>query len=217
MSDGVARDGSPVEVYLALPAGETPGLIDAAIGPNQSILELGSGPGRITHELVGLGHEVVAVDDSPEMLEHIVGAEAVLADVFTFELERAFDVVLAASHFINDVDEERRRALLEVCRKHVADDGTVLIERYPPDWATDPKPGDSHVGEVRVVFEPLEIGDGTFSGRAIYEVDGGRWIQEFSAATVTDSMLEEEASNVGLKLVGFLDRARSWARLEVAR
>lgn len=215
MNDGVARDGSPVAVYLALPAGDTPRLVDSAIGADQSILELGSGPGRITHELVAMGHRVVAVDDSPEMLEHIVGAETVLAEVFTLDLGQRFDVVLAGSHLINDPSGERRHALLDVCRRHLSDDGVALLERYPPDWAADPKPGESHHGEVRVVFEPLEAGQGTFSGRVTYELNGRRWTQEFSAAAVTDSMLEEEASNVGLALTGYLDQARAWARLEV--
>lgn len=68
-------DGSPLAIYLALPAGDDPMIIHNAAPPEASILELGSGPGRLTRVLVALGHEVVAVDDSPEMLAHVTGAE----------------------------------------------------------------------------------------------------------------------------------------------
>jgi hypothetical protein len=47
----VTRDGSPVAVYLALPAAGEPELIHAAVPPGASILELASGPGRIAAPL----------------------------------------------------------------------------------------------------------------------------------------------------------------------
>jgi SAM-dependent methyltransferase len=125
MMSEVAPDGSPVPVYLALPAGTTPALIDSAIAPRSTILELGSGPGRITRALVAMGHRVIAVDDSPEMLSANHSAtETVPADLFTLALGRRFD-----------------------------------------------------------------------------------------AGQVTDEMLEEEAQTAGLRLSGWLDERRTWARL----
>jgi 2-polyprenyl-3-methyl-5-hydroxy-6-metoxy-1,4-benzoquinol methylase len=59
----VAPDGSPVEIYRRLPAGNVPQLIHAAVGDGASILELGCGAGRLTHPLAELGHRVVAVDE----------------------------------------------------------------------------------------------------------------------------------------------------------
>ncbi|WP_206784385.1 bifunctional 2-polyprenyl-6-hydroxyphenol methylase/3-demethylubiquinol 3-O-methyltransferase UbiG [Amycolatopsis sp. MtRt-6] len=79
----VTADGSPVDVYLLLP-------------PNASILELGSGAGRVTHPLLDLGHEVVAVDDSASMLAH-VRAETVCARIGNLDLGRTFDAVLLGS------------------------------------------------------------------------------------------------------------------------
>ena len=93
----IAPDGSPVEVYLRLPPGDEPDIIHAAVPEGAAILELGCGAGRLTRTLVALGHPVVAVDESPEMLSHIRGAEAVLADIETLELKRQFAVVLLAS------------------------------------------------------------------------------------------------------------------------
>ncbi|HSJ84391.1 MAG TPA: class I SAM-dependent methyltransferase [Acidimicrobiia bacterium] len=210
----VAPDGSPVPVYLALPAGTTPALIDSAIAARRTILELGSGPGRITRGLVELGHRVTAVDDSPEMLAAYHSAtETILADLFTLHLGRTFDVVLAASHLINSRDGQQRRDLLGVCGRHLALDGVVLIERYDPVWVADPKPSESRLGEVRIRFEPLEVGPGWFRGRVTYELAGRSWIQDFDAAQVTDEMLEEEAETAGLRLEGWLDEERSCARL----
>ena len=59
-----APDGSPVGLYATLaPLGEQQ-LIHEAVPAGSEILELGCGAGRITHELVALGHPVVAVDNS---------------------------------------------------------------------------------------------------------------------------------------------------------
>jgi SAM-dependent methyltransferase len=86
----VTADGSPVEVYLLLPPGDEPEIVHAAIPRGASILELGSGAGRVTHPLLALGHEVVAVDDSPSMLAH-VRAETVCARIGDLDLGRTFD------------------------------------------------------------------------------------------------------------------------------
>jgi SAM-dependent methyltransferase len=115
----VSRDGSPVAVYLALAAREVPGLIQEAVAAGGSILELGCGAGRLTRPLIALGHPVVAVDDSEAMLEHVTGAEKVCADLFTLDLGRRFDAVVAAGHLIHVPDRGRRQALLRVCRQHV--------------------------------------------------------------------------------------------------
>jgi SAM-dependent methyltransferase len=128
----VSADGSPLAMYLALPAGDDPLIIHRASPPGASILELGSGPGRLTRVLVALGHEVVAVDDSTEMLAHVTGAATVCADLFDVDVGRTFDIVLVASHLINDPDLARRHALLCVCRRHLVTGGSILVQRYQP-------------------------------------------------------------------------------------
>ena len=85
----IAPDGSPVLLYARLPALGEAELIHAAVPEGSRILELGAGAGRITHELIALGHEVVAVDNSSAMLAFIRGAETVLADMETLDLETA--------------------------------------------------------------------------------------------------------------------------------
>ena len=65
----ITPDGCAVDFYGLLPPGRDPEVIHGAIGAGASILELGAGAGRVTHALLRLGHPVVAVDESAEMLE----------------------------------------------------------------------------------------------------------------------------------------------------
>lgn len=216
MTGAVAPDGSPVDVWLALPPGDTPALIDSVLDGPATILELGSGPGRITHPLVAMGHRVTAVDESPDMLAHVTGAETVPADLYALDLGREFDAVVAASHLIDSPDPARRRALLEVCRRHVAPAGVVLVERYDPSWAAAPSARTSRLGPVEIAFEPVEVGQGWFRGRVTYTLGDRSWVQEFAAGCVTDELLAAEAAATGLRVDGYLNPSRTWARLRLA-
>jgi SAM-dependent methyltransferase len=77
----ITPDGSAVELYTLLPPGAGPEIVHAAIPDGASILELGAGVGRMTQPLLESCHPVVAVDESPEMLERIRGAETIHARI----------------------------------------------------------------------------------------------------------------------------------------
>src|SRR5690242_19259324 len=94
-------DGSPVELYLRLPALGEPERVHELVPAGAPVLELGCGVGRITHELVRLGHPVTAVDKSAEMLAHVRGAETVQSRIEELRLERRFPCVLLMSHLVN--------------------------------------------------------------------------------------------------------------------
>ena len=134
----ITPDGCAVDFYALMPAFGEPAIVHDAAGPGASILELGSGAGRVTHPLIALGHQVVAVDESPEMLAHVRDAETVQARIEDLTLDRRFDAVLLASHLIN-ADEPTRSTFLAACRRHVADDGCVIIQQHAP--AGSPRPG----------------------------------------------------------------------------
>ena len=209
----MAPDGSPVEVYRALPAGPVPEIVHGAVAAGGSILELGSGPGRITHPLVALGHPVVAVDDSAEMLAHVEGADRVQADLYALDLGRRFDGVLAASHLIDEAAADRRSALLAVCRRHVADDGVVLVQRYEPGWARSPESGVGTVGPVEIDVEVHAHRGADFDATVTYVLGDHRWAQSFTATAVDDELLAAEAAVHGLRLDAWLDDRRTWALL----
>ncbi|MDF2711707.1 MAG: methyltransferase protein, partial [Nonomuraea muscovyensis] len=119
----ITRDGSPVEFYLLMKAGDEPDVVAGVTPPGGSVLELGCGVGRVTHPLVERGFEVVAVDESAEMLAHVRGARTVRSGIQDLRLERRFDLVMLASHLVQTAEEEGRRLLLDTCARHVAPDG----------------------------------------------------------------------------------------------
>jgi SAM-dependent methyltransferase len=202
-------------MYLALPAGESPMLIHRVSRPGASILDLGSGPGRLARVLFALGHEVVAVDDSPEMLAHVTGAEPVCGDAFNVELGRRFDTVLAASHLVNEPGVASRRALLRTARRHVAEPGgIVLVERYPPGWLFAGVPIEHASGPVEIRFEPGRREGDCLSASMTYRLAERCWVQRFVAEDVDDDKLAADAERAGLRLVEALTPDRSWVRLE---
>ena len=215
MSD-VAPDGSPVEVYLALPFEADLARVRAVIPPDASILDLGSGPGRLSNPLAAGGHDVVAVDDSAEMLSHVVGASTVLADVWQLELGHTFDVVIALSHLINDRSPARRIELLKVCRRHLADTGVIVLQRYPPDWS--PLEETRSIGDVGVrLFDVQPFNDGGFAAAVEYRLGEQTWIQRFEAAIVDDAELNALAAAAGLIVRRELDDEGSWMLLGASR
>jgi hypothetical protein len=74
----VAPDGSPLALYLALPGEDEAAIVHGAILAGARILELGSGPGRMTRPLLHLGHDVTAVDNQP-FTAHEIDIDAMAA------------------------------------------------------------------------------------------------------------------------------------------
>jgi SAM-dependent methyltransferase len=214
----VTPDGSPVAVWLALPAGDEPSLIDAAIPAASRILELGCGVGRVTRVLLAFGHEVTAVDESPAMLAHVTGARTVHAPIAGLRLGERFGVVLAASHLLNDADPVTRAELLATCAAHVEPGGLVLGQRHYPDWTADPRPSRGRSGPVEIDVEIAEPPvDGVFAAVVRYRVGRRTWAQPFRAIHLTDERLEQEAGAAGLRLAGWADEERVWAVLRPVR
>jgi SAM-dependent methyltransferase len=206
--DAVARDGSPVLVYSRLPAMGEPELIHGSIRAGASILELGSGAGRITHPLVALGHGVTAVDDSPAMLAAIHGARTVLADIASLDLAERFDCVLLGSHLLNDPSSA---PFLATARRHVADDGLVLAEVYPPelDWvARVGRP--TVLGPVTITVTQATLDGPRLDAEVAYEVDGRRWTQPFVAVIRDEADLRCLLADADLAFDRWLERARGW-------
>jgi SAM-dependent methyltransferase len=203
-----APDGSPVGLYATLaPLGE-PELIDGAVPAGSEILELGCGAGRITHELLALGHHVTAVDNSAEMLAHIRGAETVLGDIESLDLGRRFGVVLLASNFLNAPEQAELDAVLAACARHVDDGGQVLLERMPPEW--EPKTETRTVGGVEMTLH-----DVTFEGQLVsavieYRANGQRWTHAFRAKLISDDEVDAALARVGLERSRWLDDRRTW-------
>lgn len=203
-----APDGSPIPLYARLaPMGE-PQLIHGAVPPGAEILELGAGAGRMTHGLLHLGHPVVAVDQSPEMLARVTGAETIVADIEALSLGRRFPVVVMASNFINDPEVERRRSYLACCARHVLALGQVLLEGFPRDWSPTNDWTD-HDG-VRMRLRSLHRDRALVLGEMEYVVKGQRYVHAFESRLLTDEELDEDLASVELKRARFLDDRGAW-------
>ena len=197
-----------MELYARLqPMGE-PELIHGAVPNGCEILELGAGAGRITHALLALGHKVVAVDQSLDMLALVRGAEIVHGDIETLALSRRFPVVVLASNFINDPDPAKRRSYLDCCARHVDGNGQVLLEGFPAAW--EPRTDWSDLGGVRGRLKRVDRDGSLITGEMEYVVEGWRDVHSFSARLLTEGELDEELRAAGLRRRRFLDEKRAW-------
>jgi SAM-dependent methyltransferase len=206
----VNRDpGAPYELYRLLePAGE-PELIHNEAHQGATVLDLGCGTGRITHALMRLGHRVVAVDMDERMLAEIRGAETVLSRIEDLDLGRTVDCVLLMSTLINSPDAAARGALLAACRRHVAANGIVIIERYDPEIGRDTTPTERRfagvlikVSEIRregpLIYQTIDYDAGARGSWRI-RIDG-RYV-------VSDDEILADLAAAGLRLRRWIDGA----------
>jgi SAM-dependent methyltransferase len=193
----VAPDGSPVEVYARLPARGEGELVAAAVPApaTASLLELGCGTGRVTRQLLERGYAVTAVDESPEMLAHVLAAaERVLARIEELDLGRRFDAALLLSNLLT-TQPPQRRAFLDACSRH---SDVLVVESLPLGWA--PTASDS----LRID----RVEDGVVRGEVFY--DGG-WSHAFAMRVFADEReLAEALGECGWRLERWLDRDRGW-------
>jgi SAM-dependent methyltransferase len=233
----ITPDGCSVELYALLPPMGEPESVHDAIPPGASILELGAGAGRVTHPLVALGHPVVAVDESAEMLARIrgaagdldadglagaastsaglasVGAETVQAKVQELDLGRRFDAVVLASFLVNEPDDDLRGRFLRACRDHVADDGCVLVQRHPPAWFDEAAEGERTRGGITFRLRDLaRPGPGLLSATVEYQVGERVWTQWFTARRLDDAALAAALAEAGLAVDAYLTGDGSWLR-----
>ncbi|MFI9274474.1 class I SAM-dependent methyltransferase [Kitasatospora sp. NPDC052896] len=211
-SGAITPDGCAVEVWERLPVGEAPDIIERAVPVGARILELGCGVGRMTHPLVRRGFTVTAVDESAEMLARVRGARTVCSAIETLRLAETFDVVLLASCLVHAGDPQVSRGLLRACRRHVAADGCVLIQREAADQH-DNLPRERKVGDglVRIVSsEP--VGDGVRSVHAEYLFPDGRWTQTFRSRPLTGEAFERALAAQGLAVAAYLTDDHTWVR-----
>jgi SAM-dependent methyltransferase len=208
----ITPDGCAVDFYAMLPDFGEPGIVHEAAGRGASILELGCGAGRVTHPLVALGHPVVGVDESPEMLAHVRGAETVCARIQDLSLGRRFGVVLLASHLIN-ADSETRRIFLGTCRRHVADSGCVVAQQHSPSWFEAARDGevtrDGVIIRMRDVSRPAP---NLVSATVEYVAGGRRWTQRFTTTRLSEADLATALAAAGLRLDRYLTEDHSWFR-----
>jgi SAM-dependent methyltransferase len=209
----ITPDGSPVELYVRTQQ-QTRGedeVIAAAIAPSSSILELGCGTGRITRPLVALGHQVVAVDESPAMTARITEAETVVSTIEELRLGRRFDVVLMMSFLVNVPDDEARRRLLDTCAEHVRPDGMVILQQQDRQaFAQNAVRENEH--RRMEISDVEQLPDDKQSATLTYTVSGETWSQHVVVQNLTEQQLTAALETSGLRLDGYLTPDHTWIR-----
>ncbi len=207
----IAPDGCAVELYSLLPPMGEPEIIHGAIRPGGSLLDLGCGVGRLARPLAALGHPVVAVDESPEMLARVRDARTVLAGIADLHLGRRFDAVLVASQLINTPDGGHRIAMLATAAAHLAADGVLVAQWHPPEWFDTVRAGTGgSVGPVRTGLSGVRRQGDLLQATAVYEAGDRRWEHDFVARRLTPGDLDRDLARVGLRFDAWCTSDRSW-------
>jgi SAM-dependent methyltransferase len=194
-----------VEVYELLPERGEADLVAEVLLPPAALLELGCGVGRVTAQLVERGYAVTAVDESPEMLVKVRGAETVCARIEELDLERRFDAVLLFSNLLS-VEPRQRRAFLAACARHSP---LLVVESLPLGW--EPRAGESRIGDIVSRLRIAAIEAGVVHGAVDYEVAGRTWTHEFAMHVFADEPeLEAALGESGWALERWLDLDRGW-------
>ena len=209
----ITPDGCAVELYAQLTSSGEPEIVHAAIPAGASVLELGCGSGRISTPLAELGHRVLGVDQSSEMLALCRGIETVRADIQTLRLAEHFDAVLLPSHLINAADENLRTDLLNTCRHHVAPDpdGIVVIQRHQPGWIPKAVDFERDNGQMHVRFTVLDRpGPDLLHAVVHYDLGDSAWDHEYVAKDLSDEALPDVLEASGLRLDQILTEDGTW-------
>lgn len=168
------------------------------------MLDLGAGVGRIADPLARLGHRVVAVDDSADMLSHVRSAVPVRSAIETLRRDERFDAVLLASHLVNTADADLRAGLLASVAFHLADYGRAVIQWHPPEWFDSLQVGGVYRGVIGELISELEVRELTATRIAAtvrYMAGNETWSQSFVARRLTRADIAEALRQAGLEPV----------------
>ena len=127
-------------------------------------------------------------------------------------LGRRFGAVLLASHLIN-ADDETRRIFLGTCRRHVADDGCVIVQQHSPSWFEDAR--DSEVTRDGVIMRMRDVSRpaaNLVSATVEYVAGDRRWTQTFTTTRLEEAGLTAALAAAGLRPDRYLAEDRSWFR-----
>lgn len=212
----ITADGCAVEVYRLLRDAPEAPMLAELVPAAGSVLDLGAGTGRLSHALRDLGLTVTAVDASTAMLAQIgPGVTVVRSSIEALHLESHYDLVLLASFLVNTDDDELRRGLLDTCRRHVADSGTVLVQRHPPSWfdqVTATSTAGSSCGGLSISLRDVSRPRAdVVAATAVYAIGDRSWTHRFAARRLDDRATDEALAGSGLRRIDYLDAQRSWA------
>ena len=212
-----AREGSLAEVVwhdaecggYSADLGLWEELAEAAAGP---VLDLGCGTGRVALHLARRGHEVVAVDREPALIDELgaravgVPAEGTVADARNLDLGREFPLALAPMQLLQLLaDEAERRRCLEAIARHLSPGGLAALAIVEDTLGEPVSPFSRQARERRDGPPPLpdtrEVGGVVYSSLPLPTVvdDGAILVRRLRQTVAPDGRLEEEESTIALR------------------
>jgi SAM-dependent methyltransferase len=190
--------------------------VHAAVPAGASIIEFGCGAGRISTPLARLGHRVVGVDESPEMLALCREIETVRSSIEELDLDERFDVVLLASHLVN-APEPQRTAFLKAARRHLSPNGVVVVQRHQPGWvrtATSEEHDDDRTHTTLTILD--RPSPDLLHARIRYAATDAVWEQEFTTCELDDAALPGVLAAAGLRFDRLLTDTGDWFTAKMA-
>ena len=107
------------------------------------ILDIAAGTGRVTFALANEGYEVVALDQSPSMLEvarerletmdESVAKNVTIieGDMTKFNLGRSFPLIIIPSSFSHALTTDAQLSTLQCIHNHLSDNGVFILDIFP--------------------------------------------------------------------------------------
>jgi len=183
------------------------------------ILDLGAGTGRVALDLARRGHEVVALDRSPELLDALreragdLAITTVVADARDFAIDRRFPIAVVPMQTLQLLGGADGRARCLACvREHLVPGGLLAValadalECFDEEHDQPPPPDLREVDGVIYASRPVRVRDlGDRAAidrlRQIVAVDGTLTTVEnvVELDRLVPEALEEEAVALGLR------------------
>ncbi len=138
----------------------------ATFAPDGDVLELAGGTGWWTERLAGTAARLTVVDASAETLAHNrarvqrENIEYVVADLFAWRPERAYDVVFF-SFWLSHVPRPRFGAFWALVRSCLVPDGRVFLVDNRANVRPDSTAKDPYVGEYGPDLQLRRLNDGS--------------------------------------------------------
>jgi SAM-dependent methyltransferase len=184
-------------------------LADATGGP---ILDLGAGTGRVSVDLAAKGHDVVALDNDPELLAELSGREpsvsTVHADARAFSVDAQFALIIAPMSLVQILGGHRDRvAMLRSVHAHLFPGGLFAASISDPSDAVPEELIPPPLPDI------LERDGWVFSSQplSMYEQDGCVIIERRRQAVSPSGEVQEEDVRIEVGVVG-LDQFEAEAR-----
>ena len=116
------------------------------------------------------------------------------------------------STLINRPDREGRLALLRTCRRHVAPNGVVLVERYDPEIGKDGEATERQFAGITIrVSDVRREGPLLFQSVEYDAGDRGVWrIRLDGRYVLSDDETLADLAAAGLRLRRWVDERRRW-------